>query len=104
GFEIVQDSRIMDLRRWKPGPDGRATPDSQVYIYRRLKVFKKADSEGNNLFRLHLLPTSPQTAVRFPAQRLPGRLRVTALEGAPSAGKQVRWEAGFDLREVPVGE
>jgi hypothetical protein len=100
GFEILQDSRIVDLRGWLPTASGDVEPGSVVVIRRRLKVLKLRENKGNNLFRLHLLPTSPQTAVRFPTQQLRPRLRMCEVEGAPP-DQECRWEADFDFLEVP---
>src|SRR5262249_33818867 len=38
GFEILQDSRIMDLRSWNPSESGKSDPKSLSFGYRRLKV------------------------------------------------------------------
>src|SRR5206468_2323725 len=35
GFTILQDSRIVDMRGWKPAATGGNQPDSLVYGYRR---------------------------------------------------------------------
>jgi len=70
GFEILQDSRIFDLRSWQPA-SGSSDQTPQSHIYRRLKVVKQRENTGNNVFRVRLLPTSPKTEVRFPAQQLP---------------------------------
>ena len=67
GFTILQDSRIIDLRGWKPAATGGDEPDSLVYGYRRLKVFKQPENSSNHLFRVGLLAISPKTQVRFPA-------------------------------------
>src|SRR5262249_36806481 len=61
GFEVLQDSRILDLREWNPTATGKNDPTSEVYGYRRLKVIKRADNVGNNLFRIDVLATSPKT-------------------------------------------
>jgi predicted acylesterase/phospholipase RssA len=103
GFEILQDSRILDLRHWQPSQSGNSAPDSLVHIYRRLKVVKP-ESTGNNLFRLHLLPTSPKTQVRFPVQQLQPRLRVCDVESSVPGQEECRWEASFDFQRVPTGE
>ncbi len=102
GFQILQDSRIIDLRGWHPGAgDGER---STVVIHRRLKVLKLRENKSNNVFRLHLLPTSPQTAVRFPTQTLRGKLRVCETEGGDSGSEGYRWEADFDFLGVPAGD
>jgi predicted acylesterase/phospholipase RssA len=101
GFEILQDSRIIDLRGWRPTA-GEA--DSVAVIRRRLKVLKLRQNSGNNLFRLRLLPTSPQIAVRFPPQQLRARLRMCEVEGSVAGQEVCRWEADFDFLGVPPGD
>jgi hypothetical protein len=100
GFQILQDSRIVDLRSWLPGDEKASTVD----IRRRMKVLKQRQNKGNDLFRLHLLPTSPQTAVRFPAQQLRPRLRMCEVESSGPGRDLCRWEADFDFIGVPAGD
>jgi hypothetical protein len=104
GFEIVQDSRIKDLRRWKPLQSAEDDPGSLVFCYRRLKVFKQPEKAGNNLLRVDLLATSPRTAVRFPPQQLEPKLVTSRVEGSTSAEKESRWFASYDFQHVPAGE
>ncbi len=104
GFEVLQDSRILDLREWNPTGAGEFDANSLVYGYRRLKVIKRADSAGNNLFRIDVLATSPKTQVRFPPQQLRPHLRMSCLESASPSEKQCRWQVSWNLEKVPVGE
>jgi predicted acylesterase/phospholipase RssA len=104
GFEILQDSRIFDLRAWQPGLSGKGAADSLAHVYRRLKVVKQAENTGSNLLRLHLLQTSPKTLIRFPPQQLQPKLRVSDLESSASGEERCRWEATFDFQSVPAGE
>jgi predicted acylesterase/phospholipase RssA len=102
GFDVVQDSRILDMREWNPSAGGKLDSTSLVYGYRRLKVLKRADNVGNNLFRIDVLATSPKTQVRFPAQQLQPHLRMTNLE-VPGE-KQCRWQVSWDFEKQPAGE
>jgi predicted acylesterase/phospholipase RssA len=104
GFEILQDSRIIDLRGWLPGAAAGGERASVVVIRRRLKVLKQRQNKGNDLFRLHLLPTSPNTAVRFPNQQLRPRLLMWEVESSASGREECRWEADFDFLGVPAGD
>jgi hypothetical protein len=104
GFQILQDSRIIDLRGWLPGGTAPGGRDSLVVVRRRMKVLKLRENKGNDLFRLHLLPTSPQTAVRFPTQQLRPRLRMCEAEGSVPGQEECRWEADFDFLGVPAGD
>jgi hypothetical protein len=102
GFDILQDSRIVDLRNWRPG---RArTGDQTALVHRRLKVVKESENNENNLFRLHLLPTSPKAVFHFPAQRLQPRLRKSAVGSSVPGQEECYWEASFDFEGVPPGE
>jgi hypothetical protein len=70
GFQILQDSHILDLRKWTPTNSGRTDEEHFLYGFRRLKVWRLRNEIGNTLFRIRLLPTSPFTQVRFPPQEL----------------------------------
>jgi predicted acylesterase/phospholipase RssA len=102
GFQILQDSSIIDLRGWRPGAADERS--SVVVIRRRLKVLKLRENKNNNLFRLQLLPTSPHTAVRFPTQQLRPRLRMCEVASSGSGQEECRWEAAFDFLGVPAGD
>jgi predicted acylesterase/phospholipase RssA len=104
GFEVLQDMRILDLRNWDPSASGKSDSKSLIYGYRRLKVFKTPDKVGNNNFRIHLLTTSPLTQVRFPAQQVPAKVRMCNVESSVPGQKECRWEASYDLTNVPAGE
>jgi hypothetical protein len=104
GFEILQDSRVVDLRGWVPGAAANGEQGSVAVIRRRMKVLKLRENAGNNVLRLHLLPTSPQTAIRFPPQQLKARLRMCEVEGSVPGVEECRWEADFDFLGVPQGD
>jgi predicted acylesterase/phospholipase RssA len=102
GFEILQDSRIIDLRNWKPAHSGKSDPTSLAYIYRRLKVLKLRENAGNNLFRIPLLPTSPKTAIRFPSQELQPKLLMCNAETSQPGDEEYHWEVSYDFQRVPA--
>jgi hypothetical protein len=104
GFKILQDSRIIDLRSWKPFEPEKHNKDPLAYVYRRLKASKLPENAGNNLLRIPLMPTSPKTAIRFPPQQLQPRIRMSPLQSAPSDEKSCRWEVCYDFQRVPAGE
>ncbi len=90
GFGILQDSRIFDLRGWKPVKPAESDPSSLAFGYRRLKVFKQPEQAGDNLFHVYLLGTSPKTAVRFPTQQLQPKLTMSRVEDATGGQKEYR--------------
>jgi hypothetical protein len=92
------------LRPWKPAEPVKSDPTFQAYVYRRIKACKLPENAGNNLLRVHLLPDSPKTAVRFPGQQLQPRVRMCPLEGSPSNERSCRWEVCYDFHAVPAGE
>jgi predicted acylesterase/phospholipase RssA len=104
GFSILQDLRIIDLRRWKPTDGGRTEAGSLVYGYRRLKVQKEHDNTSNNNFRVSVLAYSPQTQVRFPTQELSPRLYSQRMESSSTGEKRIHWEVGADFRKIPAGD
>jgi hypothetical protein len=104
GFDILQDSRIIDLRGWRPAASGKDDPKSVAEVHRRLKVVKQRENTKNNLFRVHLLLTSPKAEVHFPPQQLPARLRVSDVATSAFGEDECHWEASFDFQSVPPGE
>ena len=103
GFEILQDSRILDMRAWDPTAAAK-DDDSLVYGYRRVKILKKPDVPGNNLFRMDALATHVKTQLRFPPQDLQPKLRMCNITSALPGEKMVRWEVSADLSQVPAGD
>ena len=101
-FTILQDSRIIDLRKWKPMTERDA--EAYLYGYRRLKVVKQEGGTPNNLFRISVLAVSPKTQVRFPPQLLTPTLHSRSKHVSSGDGKQVHWEVQADFNKVPPGE
>jgi hypothetical protein len=104
GFEILQDSRILDLRPWNPVGTGKYDADSQVYGYRRLKVRKRPSNQNMDDFRVGLLAASPKTIVRFPRQQVRPKLYLMHMEGKAPGEKLVRLQVSVDFSKVPKGE
>jgi hypothetical protein len=103
GFQILQDSRILDLRGWKPVESGKSDPGSWVYGYRRLKVAKQSKNDAI-AFRVQLLPTSPKTSVRFPRQQLQPKLVKADRESSVPGQRECRWQASFDFQKMAAGD
>jgi hypothetical protein len=103
-FEILQDSRIYDLRCWRPLKPGENDTGSLAFCYQRLKVCRQPEPAGNGLFHVDLLATSSKTAVRFPPQQLEPKLLRNSVEGSTSAEKGYQWHVGYDFQRVPPGE
>lgn len=104
GFDILQDSRILDLRAWNPAGSGKNDTNSLVYGYRRVKFLKRPDATGNNLFRIEALATHAKTQIRFPPQDLQPKLRVCNMASTIPGERIVRWGVTADLSQVPAGE
>jgi predicted acylesterase/phospholipase RssA len=104
GFVVLQDSWIMDLRRWKPTGPARNDPDSYAFHSRRLKVAKTPDNTANSVFRWGLLPRDPKAEFRFPHQELRATLRKSLDMDTSASGRTCRWQAEFDFRNVPAGQ
>jgi predicted acylesterase/phospholipase RssA len=103
GFDIIQDSWVTDLRRWKPADAGKG--ESHVYHFRRLMASKKADIVGDQVFRWVLLARDPRADFRFPRQQLQPKLQKSLdAAGSSSSDKTCHWEVNFDFRNVPPGE
>ncbi len=104
GFEILQDSRILDMRNWNPAGSTKDDANSLVYGYRRVKFLKRPDISGTNAFRMDVLATHPKTQIRFPRQDLQPKLRRCNIASTIPGEKMVRWEVSADTSEVPAGE
>ena len=104
GFEILQDSRIIDMRAWNPAITAKNDADSLVYGYRRVKILKRPDNSGNNLFRINILATHPKSQLRFPLQEVQPKLRMMSVDSTVPGEKKTRWEASVDLTKVPAGD
>ena len=104
GYEILQDSRIIDMRAWNPTAPGKNDPESLVYGYRRVKIHKKPEFSGNNLFRIGVLATHPKTQIRFPTQELQPILSMAYVDEKGPAEKKAHWEVSCDFSRVPAGE
>jgi predicted acylesterase/phospholipase RssA len=103
-FEILQDSRIVDMRTWNPAGSAKDDNDSLVYGYRRVKFLKRPDMAGTNLFRIDALATHAKTQIRFPQQDLQPKLRRCNIVSTIPGEKMVRWEVSADITDVPAGE
>lgn len=103
GFQILQDSRILDLRHWGPGASRYGSSGSYISSYRRMKVYKLPGNTEHTLFRFPLGPQGADVQVQFPPQELPAKLvRTTPAENAIE--KSVDWQVIYDLRKVPPGQ
>jgi hypothetical protein len=103
GYEVLQSTWVVDLRKWNPSEAANPNSRTLVHIYRRIKVHKQLDT-AVRYFRSPLLAVSPQTEVRFPKQQVEATLRRCTVEGLDPGEKEVRWEASFDCHAVPVGD
>ncbi len=101
GFEILQDSRVIDMRRWKPSQNGETS--SRITGLRHLAVLKQLENSGTNPFRIRLTTTSPKVEVSFPPQPLEAKLRMSNDKTVTGQNNFV-WEAAFDFQKVPAGE
>jgi predicted acylesterase/phospholipase RssA len=105
GFDVIQDSWITDLRRWKPEDPARGQSDSHVHHYRRMMLAKLPDDTGHDVFRWPLLARDPKANFRFPPQLIQPKLRrCMDLQGSAAGEKTCRWEVSYDFRNVPAGD
>ena len=102
GFTILQDLRILDLRRWRPA--GSSASRAYLYGYRRLKVLRHTDDSTNVLFTTSVLATSPETKVRFPAQVVTPTLHSRNVPDSAGDARLTRWQVYADFTKVPAGE
>jgi hypothetical protein len=103
GFNILQDTHILDLRSWNPAAAGKTDTSSLVYGYRRLKV-QKTENEGSNVFRVTTLATHPDSQFRVPSQRFQPKLRRMLAEKPNAPEKSWQFEVSVDLSKAPTGQ
>ena len=94
GFEILQDSRIIDMRAWKPTGAGKSDSSSLVYGYRRLKILKRPENTGNNLFRDRPASDESEAQVRFPEQQIAAEAAREGNVESPVSGEKTVSLAG----------
>jgi hypothetical protein len=99
GFSVLQDSQILDLRRWNP-----SDPASLVYGYRHLKVLKNPDNTENDVFRTVALTTHPEAQFRFPPSQYQPKLRRVCAENPSPREASCLFEVSIDLSKVPNGQ
>jgi hypothetical protein len=99
GFSILQDSQILDLRRWNS-----SDPTSLAYCYRHLKVLKNPDNTENDVFRMVALTTHPESQFRFPPSQYQPRLRRACAENPNPREASCQFEVSIDLSKVPNGQ
>jgi hypothetical protein len=107
GFAVLQDSRIIDMRRWKPDAAGKQDSSSLVYGYRRLRVVRLHDNTKNDVFRIGVLATSPLTTIRFPRPEPPHlhpQLRMRNVEGTVPGDKKCQWQVSYNFANVRPGD
>ena len=104
GFEVLQDSRILDLRDWKSAKSGANDAGGLVNGYRRVKAVKLPENVGNHLFRIDVLAVSPKTVMRFPPQQLQAKLQRSAVDSSIPNEKKCRWQVSYDFQPVPAGD
>lgn len=103
GFEILQDTRIIDMRDWNP-VSAKDDATSLVYGYRRVKILKLSGFPGRKVFRMDALATHAKTQIRFPLQDLQPKVHMFPLETTLAGEKMIRWQVSADFSEVPAGE
>ena len=108
GFQLVTDTRIIDMRAWQPGVNDKA---HGFISYRRMKIRRIAPSAENgaversqtdNKFRIQQFGLTRNVSVRCDATDLKPVLRV-APHVSSSGQAGFLYELEFDLSSVPEG-
>jgi predicted acylesterase/phospholipase RssA len=103
GFNVLQDTRIIDLRSWNSAPEGKNDAASLAYGYRRTKV-QKAAKNGNDVLRIASIVSTPESQFRFPPQQFRPKLRRLVVEGPNSRDRTAQFEVSVDLSKAPTGQ
>jgi hypothetical protein len=75
-----------------------------VYGYRRLKVLKNPDHNGNDVFRVIALTTHPDAQFRFPPSQYQPTLRRMFVKNTRTQEAPCQFEVSADLSKVPNGQ
>lgn len=102
GFEVIADTRVMDLRPWKISSSG-SDDSSWVYLYRRLRVKKIASTADEFVARVRV--SAAKWQLRSLNSRIPTSLRAGHQDTTTGDGKPVPIvDVAFDLAKVPANE
>ncbi len=101
-FVLTTDTRIFDLRAWKPGDF-----EKPIVYYRRMRVRRLAPTEEESptdvgVLRIHQPITTKDFQMRFDAQEVKSAIRIATQE-MPSGESAFVAESEFDLSRVPIG-
>jgi hypothetical protein len=94
-FQIIRDTRIVDLRGWTATND----EDERVYTHRNLRVRRlSAEESSSSLLQLRLYTRTPHLDLRCDGERLDPKLVRF------QKGDEYAWDLTLDFSHVPVGK
>jgi predicted acylesterase/phospholipase RssA len=94
-FQIIRDTRIVDLRGWTATND----EDERVYTHRNLRVRRLSADEGNSaLLQLRLYTRTTELDLRCDEERLDPKLV------RYQRGDEYAWDLTLDFQHIPVGK
>ena len=106
-FELVTDTRVLDMRAWKRGADD---PEHPIISYRRLLVRRIADgpteekpTDGSGILRLQQFTSIHDVSFRCDAESLHPVFRL-APHTLPNGKQGYLAEFELDLSSVPAGQ
>ncbi len=101
GFEFLESTRIIDLRRWNPR-------NPELYTFSRTRIRKSEDYQGDNKVRFSFpVPEAKEFAIRLSPKIVNPRIIKTDQKATRIdlfAGNAKLWQTEYDLTEVPVNE
>ncbi len=102
GYEVLSDTRIVDLRRWSADQ-----PD--VYSLRRIRVRKEPGFAGDGVLRFdHFVPLLESYSFRLAPEAFSPMVRIVERDiEAPTdtfGDEANHWQTAFDLSALPVGQ
>lgn len=101
GFEVIADTRVLDLRPWKYRGKTEGEP-SWAYMYRRSRV-KKCSAEAKE-FAIRFRGSVMKGQARTVNNRLPSLLRTGRDPEAEGSKPSPAVDIVFDFTKVPVNE
>jgi len=102
GFEVIADTRVLDLRPWKVGAAAAAEGNSWGYFYRRMRVQKLEPTA--NKFVIQVITPAAKIDIRTLNNRVPSQVQWTRDTTALNGKSRHTYQVAFDLTKYPVNE
>ncbi len=103
GIEVLEHSRIIDLRRWRPHLKLESL-QGDVYVRDRLTLILLDSYKGDRHITFSLPFQSDSVEFRQPESQIPGIISRVAKPVEEFGQKKTCYELEYDLSGIPLGE